>query len=59
MVNINGTQLFSIFEDLHEMVLRFESERGSPEREGLAYVTLFADGSILQTADRWNPFKKI
>jgi len=41
------------------MVQRLESERGSPEREGLTYVTLFADGSILQTAHEWNPFKKI
>jgi len=51
--------LLRIFENLHEMVQRLESERGSPEREGLAHVTLFADGSILQTADEWNPFKKI
>ena len=47
--------LLRIFENLHEMVQRLESERGSPEREGLAHVTLFADGSILQTADEWNP----
>jgi len=51
--------LLRIFENLHEMVQRLESERGSPEREGLANVTLFADGSILQTAHEWNPFKKI
>lgn len=51
--------LLRIFENIHEMVQRLESEYESPEREGLAHVTLFADGSILQTADRWNPFKKI
>lgn len=53
--HIEKLALLRIFENLHEMVQRLESEYKSSEREGLAHVTLFTDGSILQTADRWNP----